>query len=238
MKFVIALNYYSPYVSGLTNVARDVAEGLAARGNEVVVVTTAHDRALASEEIINDVRVVRHPVAIRIGKGVVAPGLVGGIVREAVDADVVNLHAPMLEAGFAAALVKSRTAASVVLTYHCDVSLPPGPLNTLQGRLMDRASRMAARNADAVVVSTEDYARNSRISASLLPKLEVIAPGCHDRDRGTAEFRDGTGLHVGFLGRIVEEKGIDYLVRGFRALDDPAARLLIAGDFAQIAGGR
>jgi glycosyltransferase involved in cell wall biosynthesis len=44
-------------------------------------------------------------------------------------------------------------------------------------------------------------------------------------------------MHVGFLGRIVEEKGVEYLVEGFRALDDPHARLLIAGDFNAVAGG-
>jgi len=42
---------------------------------------------------------------------------------------------------------------------------------------------------------------------------------------------------VGFLGRIVEEKGIEYLVDGFTGYADPEARLLIAGDFTGIAGG-
>jgi glycosyltransferase involved in cell wall biosynthesis len=42
---------------------------------------------------------------------------------------------------------------------------------------------------------------------------------------------------VGFLGRLVEEKGVEYLVEGFRRLTDPAARLLLAGDFAAVAGG-
>lgn len=44
-------------------------------------------------------------------------------------------------------------------------------------------------------------------------------------------------MHIGFLGRIVEEKGIEYLVDGFRNFGDPDARLLIAGDFSNIAGG-
>jgi glycosyltransferase involved in cell wall biosynthesis len=50
-------------------------------------------------------------------------------------------------------------------------------------------------------------------------------------------FRDGGGLHVGFLGRIVEEKGLQHLVRGFQLLDDPDARLVIGGDFTEVAGG-
>jgi glycosyltransferase involved in cell wall biosynthesis len=35
----------------------------------------------------------------------------------------------------------------------------------------------------------------------------------------------------------VREKGLEYLVHGFRALPDPDARLLIGGDFTHVAGG-
>ena len=39
----IVLTYYLPYTSGLTEVARTVAEGLAARGRRVAVVACRHD---------------------------------------------------------------------------------------------------------------------------------------------------------------------------------------------------
>jgi len=42
---------------------------------------------------------------------------------------------------------------------------------------------------------------------------------------------------VGFLGRLVEEKGIEYLVEAFRSLPRPNARLLIAGNYENVAGG-
>jgi glycosyltransferase involved in cell wall biosynthesis len=44
-------------------------------------------------------------------------------------------------------------------------------------------------------------------------------------------------MHVGFVGRIVEEKGLEFLVDGFRQLEDPDARLLVAGDYEKVAGG-
>src|SRR5262249_31210932 len=50
-------------------------------------------------------------------------------------------------------------------------------------------------------------------------------------------YRRTGGLHVGFLGRIVEEKGIPYLVRAFRQIADPDARLLIGGNFETVMGG-
>lgn len=235
-RIVLGLNYYVPYVSGLTNVARDVAEGLVARGHEVTVVTSQHDSALPLVEVVAGVRVVRCPVRLRLGKGVISPSFIPTLVREARDADLANLHAPMLEAG-GVALALNRAEVPTVLTYHCDISLPPSLLGRAQTIAMDASTRVAAKNADAVVVTSNDYADHSRVATALRRHREVIPPGCHARPGGAPRYRETPGLHVGFLGRFVEEKGIDYLVEGFTALPDPDARLLLAGDFAKVAGG-
>ena len=230
---VIVLTYYSPYVSGLTNVARDVAEGLAARGYRITVVTSQHDRRLPVEDAVNGVRVVRAPVWTRMGKGAISPLFTRLAIREARTARVVNVHLPMLEAG----VVAWSSSAPVVATYHCDVSLPPGALNTWQHMVIDRSSQMAMRHSTAVIVTSEDYARHSRLWTSIQPAMVAIPPPCRPCGGGTPTYRDGHGFHVGFLGRIVEEKGLDYLVAAFRAMDDPDARLLVGGDFANVAGG-
>ena len=67
LDLLVALDYYAPYVSGLTNVARDVAEGLAARGHRVRVLTSRHDRSLPERELLNGVEVERAPVLARMG---------------------------------------------------------------------------------------------------------------------------------------------------------------------------
>lgn len=233
---VIGVNYYVPYVSGLTNVARDVAEGLAARGHDVRVVASQHDPALPLQETINGVRVHRCPVRLRIGKGVISPSFVAEVIRQARDADVVNLHAPMLEAGLIARRL-ARLKRPLIYTYQCDIAPPPSPVGWLQRTLMDASTRAAARRAAANVVSSADYAQHSRVAKQLSHNQVVIAPGCHQRLGGQPRYRSALGPHIGFLGRIVEEKGIEYLVDGFVAAEDPDARLLIAGDFANIAGG-
>ena len=99
----IALTYYSPYVSGLTNMARDIAEGLAARGRTVTVVTSHFDSGLPLEEEINGVRVLRAPVLARVGRGVVSPQLVALGRKTLGRARVASLQLPMLEAGAIAA---------------------------------------------------------------------------------------------------------------------------------------
>ncbi len=230
---VMALTYYAPYVSGLTNAARDVAVGLAARGVRVTVVTTAHERGLPAEEVLDGVRVVRAPVVARVGKGTISPALPVLLARETRGAGVLNLHLPMLEAG----LLAATSLAPVVVTYQCDVSLPPGLVNAAQRVAIDASTRVALARARAVGVSSIDYAEHSRVWGSMRSKAVEIAPPCLDRSGGTPRFRDGDGFHVGFLGRIVEEKGVAHLVEGFQAMAAPADRLLVVGDFAAVAGG-
>ena len=230
---LIALDYYAPYVSGLTNVARDVAVGLVERGHRVRVIAGQHDPALPLSEELDGVRVDRVPVVARLGKGIVSPALVPRVLQATRTAALTHLHLPMPEAGPLA----MRAHSPLVVTYHCDVSLPPGLVNRAQGAVMDASSRAALRRADRVVVTSDDYARHSRVWPAMAGRTTVIPPPCHVRPAGRPRFRDGDGLHVGFLGRIVEEKGLQYLVRAFQQLGDPDARLLIGGDFAKVAGG-
>jgi len=233
LRVLMGLTYYAPYVSGLTNAARDVAVGLVRRGHQVTVVTTRHDDDLPEREVLDGVVVLRAPVVARLGKGTVSPALPLWFARASRSADVVNLHLPMLEAGLLARL----SAAPVVSTYQCDISLPPGAASTAQRVVMDASSRAAFRSSAAVGVSSLDYAEHSRVWAAMSDRAEAIAPPSHLRSGGSPRFRETGGLHVGFLGRIVEEKGVEYLVEGFRALEDPDARLLVGGSFSGIAGG-
>lgn len=237
---VIVLTYYSPYVSGLTNVARDLAEGLSARGWRVCVVASKHDPALPTHDVVNGVRVVRAPVLARVGKGTIGLNLTRLALREMARSAVVNLHLPLVEAGLLARL----SPIPVVSTYHCDVSLPTaaGPrvrrlINFAQQRAIDFSSRQALRCSAAAVVSSEDYARHSRMWPSIRGAMVAVPPPCPPRGPGRPTFRQGDGFHVGFLGRIVEEKGVEHLVDAFLALDDPDARLLVGGDFVDVAGG-
>ena len=229
----IALTYYSPYVSGLTNMARDIAEGLAARGRTVTVVTSHFDSGLPLEEEINGVRVLRAPVLARVGRGVISPQLVALGRRTLGRARVASLQLPMLEAGAIAAGLRTP----LVSTYHCDVTLPPGLVNDVQRVVVDASNRLAMRRSVAVAVTSEDYARHSRMWPSIEPSMHVVAPPCPAPPPGRPNYRETDGPHIGFLGRIVREKGLEHLVRAFRALPDPDARLLIGGDYSHVAGG-
>jgi len=230
---VVALNYYAPYVSGVTEAARVTAEGLAAGGWRVLVVAGHHDPSTPRRETINGVDVIRTRVVARIGKGIISPSFVGTVAKWGKQARLVHLHAPMLEAGLIALRLRH---VPVVITYQCDVTLPDGLFNRFQAWALDRSHSIAMRRARAVAVTSDDYADASRLSSVMSGRtVELPAPSLL-RSGGSPAYRDGDGLHVGFLGRIVEEKGLEYLVEGFRSLG-PDARLVIGGDFSKIAGG-
>ncbi|MEV6586563.1 glycosyltransferase family 4 protein [Streptomyces acidicola] len=231
----VMLDYYAPYVSGLTEAARMTAEGLAARGWKVAVACAQHDPALPRHEVINGVHVFRAPVLTRISRGFVTPALPLLVRRLAARSDILHMHLPNPEAAFVAAL---KGSARLVVTYHIDVFLPDSPVNRFGMRAVDQVCKSAVRKADLVITNSEDQARGSRIWPTIRSRtLAPIPSPCVDRSGGAPRLRDGDGLHIGFMGRIAVDKGIEYLIRAFRSLDDPRARLLIAGDYTTVAGG-
>jgi glycosyltransferase involved in cell wall biosynthesis len=231
----VALDYYAPYVSGLTEAARVVAEGLAARGWRIAVACAQHDPTLPRHEVINGVHVHRAPVITRISRGFLCPALPVLTSRLASRSALLHLHLPMPEAAF---MVNRGSSTKVATTYHIDSFLPHGAINRFGMRVVDTSARVAISRSDLVIVNSDDQARGSRLWPTMRRRpLRAISSPCLDRNGGEPTLRDGTGLHVGFMGRIAVEKGIEYLIRAFRTIDDPAARLLIAGDYEHIAGG-
>lgn len=231
----VMLDYYTPYISGLTEAARLTAEGLASRGWKVAVVCAQHDPALARHEVVNGVHVFRAPVLAKVSRGFISPQLPLLAGRLAARSDIVHMHLPNPEAAFVAAL-KGR--ARLVVTHHIDVFLPDSPVNRFTMWAVDQICKVALRKADLVITNSADQARGSRIWPTIRSRALLPIPSpCVDQNGGVPRLRDGDGLHIGFLGRISVEKGIEYLIRAFRSIADRDARLLIAGDYTAVAGG-
>ncbi|WP_184841148.1 glycosyltransferase family 4 protein [Allocatelliglobosispora scoriae] len=231
----VAVNYYTPYVSGLTEVARTVAEGLADRGWRVAVVAARHDPALPLREQIRGVDVYRCPVVASISRGLVSPSFAATVRRVARRSRVLNLHLPMLEAGL---ITARRLPTPVVSTYHIDLWLPPSLVTRAAMAAVKISSRMALRRSAAVVVNSDDQAEHSQLWPVLRQaRRSAISAPCVDRRGGEPAYRQSSGPHIGFLGRIVPDKGLEYLIAAFAGITDPQARLLVGGDYLTVAGG-
>ncbi|WP_428965095.1 glycosyltransferase family 4 protein [Micromonospora fluostatini] len=231
----VALTYYTPYMSGVTHTAQTVAEGLAARGWRVAVVTSQHDRSTPRRETINGVDVYRAPVLGQITRAQISPAYPLLVAQLARRSDVLYLNLPMAEGAVVAQLVRSTPIVSML---HIDLYLPPGLLNRVAVAASDVTSWAALRRSAAVVAYSDDQAHASKFWPLMRRKEHRFIPApCLDRRGGQPRYRRTGGLHVGFLGRIVEDKGIPYLVRAFRKITDPDARLLIGGNYKTVMGG-
>ena len=233
MKILIALNYYTPYISGVTEAARIEAEELAKNpNNQVTVVCSNHDK-LPKDEVINKVRVIRTPVIMKISKGTISPSFITTIRKLAKESDIVNIHLPMLESGLISKIIDKN---KLVITYQCDINLQKSFMNDFIVKVMDASHKIAFKHANKIVVSSLDYSESSRILFKFKNKILEIAPP-FKLVRPIKVKRDYNV--IGFCGRIVEEKGIDVLLKAFEIIkkEKKDAILKIAGDYKKVAGG-
>jgi len=241
-RVLTVLNYYSPYISGLSEHARLVAESMAAAGMEVTVLTGRHSKELPPTELIGGVRVIRAEPLMFLHKAYISADFVARYARLCRSHDVVLMHLPMIESGLLSML--GSHAQPLLAVYHCDVAPARG------GSMIDRAAvaavrascRACARRAGRIVVSSMDYAAGSDVLRGMEHKLvEAHAP---DKAPAGPLIRQplalpGNPARIGFLGRFVEEKGIDVLLDAARMVLEraPGARFILAGDHAGVAGG-
>ena len=242
---LIVLYYYTPYVSGLSIYAKRIAEGLVKRGHKVTVLTSRHDKKLPKEEIINGVTILRRPVALKIGKGVIMPTLPLDIVRIGRQYDYINPMLPMAEIGPTLYFVPKQ---KTIVTYICDLYLGEGIASRFITSLSLASMRLALSRAQEVFALSYDYLRNSKMKR-YIPKATGVYP-IIDADEfkpakdGAHFFKEVLGIDsktkkIGFVGRIVYEKGINYLLNSVQYLNKELSdfKVIIVGDYKNIAGG-
>lgn len=245
MKILEVLTYYRPWVSGLTIYVERLSRALVDLGHEVTVLTSQYDPALPRYDLMDGVKVVRIPVALRVSKGVLMPDFGPMAWKLARQADVIHLHLPQFDAP-GLALRGRLLGKPVVLTYHCDLQLPKGAINRAVDRVVQFQNQMAGNLSDAVVTYTRDYAMNSPFLAQFIDrKLFIIAPPVtltEADDRVTADFREkhaiGDRPVIGISARLATEKGVEVLLKALPAVLEafPNALVLHAGPYKDILG--
>lgn len=248
MKVLFVLTYYRPHVSGLTIYVERLAKALVERGHQVTVLTSHYSREFPREEVLDGVRVVRLPVLFRFNKGVFMPTFIGAALREMRAHHVVSIHLPQVEAA-AATLLARLVGRKPILTYHCDLQMPP----VWYGRIVDRLTFwnnvLAGRLADTIVAYTEDFARHSPFLSRFYGKggkVSVILPPVtipEPSPAGVKALRERVQLSngqkvIGFAARFAYEKGADYLINAIPHIlsEVPDLRILFAGPYKNVIG--
>ena len=245
MKVLIVLTYYRPHISGLTIYAERIARALAKRGHQVTVLTSQFDPRLSLEEICDGVRVIRVPVLARLSKGVLMPSL-GRLASKLVkEHDVIQLHLPQFDAA-GVALRGRLHKKPTVITYHCDLELPPGLFNRIANLAVLAMNELAALFTHGIVTYTEDYANHSSYTRRHMQKVKIIPPPvvlpAITEDEKTA-FRTEHNLKdqrpvIGMAARLATEKGVEVLLKAMPEVlkRHPNALFQFVGPYKNIIG--
>lgn len=245
MRVLIVLTYYRPHTSGLTIYAERLAKAMARRGHAVTVLTSRYERDLPDEEVQDGVRIVRAPVLFRVSKGVIMPTFGFIASRLVLEHDVVHLHLPQFDAAGIALrgrLLKKPT----VITYHCDLRMPPGLLAWTANQAVRVMNNLAAVFTHRIVTYTRDYAEHSPFLNRYLSKLQVIPPPVElptaspesivaFQQKYNPEKRSPV---IGMAARFASEKGVEVLLEAMPRIFAvyPNALVQFAGAYQNIMG--
>ncbi len=226
----LVCDYYHPYRSGLSFVAKVLAEDLIKLGIHVTVLCHQHDKSLPTFEILNGVSIHRARPLFRLNRATISFDFFYKYMLLGRESEFINLHLPMPEAG----LLPIRKSQKLITTYQCDV-----PKNSFLSKaiafLIDISSRAAISRSNWVVFSTLDYMNSSRMRRHASSKSIEIFPFVNFPTATAPLFENKHGRNFGYLGRFTSEKGALFLIQAFQKGASPDDRLLMAGS-SKVAG--
>lgn len=236
MKILQSLSYYDPYISGVTQYCKVLAEKLVARGYESSVICGQHQATLPKQEMLNGVKVVRVPVLLKLSRGIIMPTWGLKVWQLMKRHDVVIVHLPQIE-GILTALIAKLFRKPVIAVYHVELILPPGLANTIILAVVHVSSWLVFRLADRVVSYTEDYANSTKLVPQFTAKVVYSFPPMMLNTKKVTsagvDFKYRDFIRIGYAGRISHEKGLQYLVEAVSLLQQkqrrPQYQIVIAG---------
>lgn len=144
--------------------------------------------------------------------------------------DIVHFH--NTGPGFFIPLVK-LSGAKIVFTYH-NVSYTQKKWNRFAKSFLNLSEKISITNSDFVIFIS-DIIRSDMLAKFAVGNYKVISNGVNLPERSLySDYIDYLGLekqkYILSVGRFLEEKGFEYLIRAFRKTGITDYKLVIAGD--------
>jgi len=243
MKIMEVLTYYRPHTSGLTIYVERLSRALVERGHDVTVLTSRFDRKLPPEELCDGVSILRVPVLMRISKGVVMPSIGFVATRLVREADIIHLHLPQFDAA-GIALRGRLFNKPTIITYHCDLQLGTGIMNSMINRIVYFMNNIAGACTHRIVTYTKDFADNSRYLQRFSRKVSVISPPVElpkVQADAVTKFNDKFNPRerwpvIGMATRFAAEKGVEVLLAALGEIEKyyPDFLVLYSGQYENV----
>ncbi|HQU35554.1 MAG TPA: glycosyltransferase family 4 protein, partial [Anaerolineales bacterium] len=159
--------------------------------------------------------------------------------------DVVQLHLPQFDAP-GVALRGRLFGKPAMLTYHCDLLLPPGFFNRFVNFVVNLMNNAAGIFSNHIVTYTQDYADNSpylsRYASKLTPILPPVEmpsprPGAVEAFAHEHHVKERHPV-IGMVTRFASEKGVEVLLDALPTILQkyPKAQVLYAGQHQNVMG--
>ncbi len=226
-KILHLAKFYPPEWGGMESVTQDLAIGASDAGHEVTVVAfTSHGSA--KTEVINGVKIIR-----TFAKTIASQPFSIGWMRQAIGharaADVIHIHLPNMLAASILPFVPARC--KIVLHWHSDVVG-----KAILSRITRPVEYAMMHRADAIIATSEPYAKASAMLQKYGDKVHVIPLGIHDPVISTTpilpddikQFIAGRPFLLS-VGRMVPYKGFSYLIDAMQDNKSGCCLIIVGG---------
>lgn len=222
---------YYPFIGGIENLVRDLAEGLNDLPDVEVDVLVCQEKGDYREEIINGVKVYRASTYGVISSLPISIQFLSIFRKISKNYDIIHFHMPFPLGDLA--LLLSGYKGKVVLWWHSDVIRQKKALifyKPILHHFLKRADRIIAATPNHIASSS--YIKDFESKCSVIPIAINTKPFVEVDDQITSLINKYRSISNGkpivlFVGRLVYYKGIDVLIRAMVYCD---ARLVILGD--------
>lgn len=197
LRVLIVASEAPPLVSGVAKSIGEIADGLIARGHEVVVLSSAEARGVRWDRIRFSTLMAQ----------------VGAVIENDGPFDIINIHGPAPSISDLALLrfTKRNRGAKIVYTHHFSLHFGKWSADVL-GRLYEMFFRRVAKKCDGIVTTTKDYA----VPFERHGMTVAVIPWGFDEARffpGEREYSGEGPLRVLAVGQFRRYKGMAVAVR-------------------------
>jgi 1,2-diacylglycerol 3-alpha-glucosyltransferase len=246
MKIAIFSDTFPPQIDGVSSVAAQLAESLADRGNEVLVVTVSKykrkERKQQTSEKYKIIRLPSVPALIYSGYRVTIPMSQAFRKLKIFDPDIIHTHTPF-SAGWEAVQSAKKLNVPLVGTHHTffDHYLKHVKLNFHWAKNFSWKIMVSYYNHCDLVLSPTQSLADSLMEHGLKRRSDIMLNPVNAelfRPLSSKEKEDGkkalgiSGKSFVYMGRVSYEKSIDQAIKAFSIVSKkmPEARLVIIGD--------